>query len=324
MKALYDSSSFTIIVLFLLAMAGYSQAPATGARIHNGKDGSGQSQDIPAGAYTVNGRQLGGTPDKPPELSVSVAKGFAAKFCEEQGNGDGGGKCEEFTEGVHNLQSANFNFIKVWEPAKEKPQTAPAAAPAPAQAGPPPLIAYEQKNWGGRSQPFYAGMYRSIRGEFGRINDNMLQSAVIAKGFRVRFCSYEGDNGRGSGDCEVHEEGRHNLRFANSISFVEVEDLSDTSPDDEKMPVVLFEDVLQGGKMQGFDVGEYSASGNGFKKLGNDTASSISVKAGYRATVCSDEGVNGSAPAKCEEFGPGKQNLKNKDSASYIKVAKIG
>lgn len=319
-----SSRSTVLIILFTFTVAAFAQAPATGARIFNGKDGSGLSQDIPIGNYAVSGRQLGGSPDKPPELSVAVAKGFSAKFCEETGTGDGGGKCEEFGEGLHNLQSANFNFIKVWVPVQQpSTPTASTSTSSTTRSGPPPLIAYEQNNWGGRSQIFYPGMYRSIRGEFGKINDNMIQSAVIAKGFSVRFCSYEGDNGRGSGDCEIHEEGRHNLRFANSISFVEVKDLSDKSPADEKMPVILYEDSSQGGKMQGYDVGEFAAGSYGFKKVSNDTASSITVKSGYRATVCSDEGVGGAAPQKCEEFGPGKFNLKNKDSASYIKVWKV-
>ena len=302
--------SLSITLLFLLIGTSNAQAQAgNGVRLFIKRDAYGPSQEIPAGTYQVNGKDLGDPEAKDAGLSVQVPKNFRVRFCTEQGSGDGGGKCEEFGEGVHNLQSQAFTFIKVW----------PQAAPPPRTQA--PLVAFEQLHWGGRSQAFSTGMYRSIRGEFGKINDNMVMSVMIAKGFEVRFCTYEGDDSRGGGDCEVHQEGRHNLRFSNGISFIEVKDLSDTSPDDGKMPVILYEDGAQGGKMQGFDVGLFTASQGQFKKIGNDVASSITVKPGYRATVCADEGTAGT-PDKCEEFGPGKFNLKNKDSASYIKISK--
>ena len=301
--------SLSILLSCLFIGALDAQAPTgNGVRLFIKRDAYGQSQEIPPGTYQVNGKDLGDPEAKDAGLSVRVPKNFRVRFCEEKGAGDGASKCEEFGEGVHNLQSQAFTFIKVWAQ-PEAPKVQPA------------LIVFEQQHWGGRSQGYMPGMYRSIRGEFGKINDNMVQSVIIAKGFEVRFCTYEGDSSRGAGDCEVHGEGRHNLRFANDISFFEIKDLSDTSPDDGRMPVILYEDGAQGGKMQGFDVGVFVASQGQFKKLGNDVASSIAVKAGFRATVCADEGTGG-LPNKCEEFGPGKNNLKNKDSASYIKVSK--
>ena len=162
-------------------------------------------------------------------------------------------------------------------------------------------------------------MYRADRNEFGKINDNLAKSAVIAKGFRVRFCVEEGQlNARGAGECEEHEEGKYNLRFADSISFIEVIDLNDKSPAHDKMPVTLYEDNAQGGKMQGFDVGTFLASLGQFGKVANDTASSVVVKNGYRVQICPDEEPGD----KCEEFGTGKYNLKLKDTASFIKVWK--
>jgi hypothetical protein len=128
---------------------------------------------------------------------------------------------------------------------------------------------------------------------------------------------------RGAGDCEVYdEEGKYNLRFANSISFVEVTVLGDPG-DDEKKPVVLYEDASQAGKMQGFDVGTFNAAKGEFGKLPNDEAASITVRDGYRASVCADEPTNGGGEgSNCEEFGPGKKNLKNRDVASYLRVWK--
>src|SRR5215204_5752621 len=302
---------FSLTTLFLCLLVGTLDTWAqvgNGVRLFIKRNAYGPSQEIPPGTYQVPGKDLGDPEAKDAGLSVLVPKNIRVKFCEEKGSGDGAGKCEEFGEGTQNLQSQAFTFIKVWAQA-ETPKA------------PPALIVFEQQHWGGRSQGYLPGMYRSIRGEFGKINDNMVQSVIIAKGFEVRFCTYEGDSSRGAGDCEVHGEGRHNLRFANDISFFEIKDLSDTSPDDSKMPVILYEDGAQGGKMQGFDVGVFVASQGQFKKLGNDVASSIAVKAGFRATVCADEGTGG-VPDKCEEFGPGKFNLKNKDSASYLKVSK--
>ena len=314
---------FVIAALVLVfAVPAFSQG-SEGVQIINGRDGVGPAQEIPTGNFQVDGKQLGQS------VSVKVSKGYFVQFCSQK---DGTGTCEAFGEGTHNLKSTDFAFIKVGKgdpPGTPIPTTASASAPvatgATAPVGNrtlPALTVYEQKNWLGRSQMLGPGMYRSFRGEFGKINDNQARSVVVTKGFQARFCSEEGLNFRGSGDCEIHEEGRHNLRFANSISFIEVIDLSDTAPPDDKMPVILYEDALQSGKMQGFDEGTFLASQGQFKKMGNDQALSIRVKDGYKASVCSDEPASGGSPGGCEEFGPGRKDLKNKKSASYIKVWK--
>jgi hypothetical protein len=74
--------------------------------------------------------------------------------------------------------------------------------------------------------------------------------------------------------------------------------------------------------MQGFDVGAFLASQGHFRKLQNDQALSIAVRAGYRALVCADEPGSGGEPGNCEEVTAGRRNLKNKRSASYLKVWK--
>lgn len=299
-----------ISVLLVSALSIAAQAdPATVVVIFNGPNGTGASQPIPVGVWEVSGKQLGST-----QASVTVAKDFFVRFCVEK---DGAGKCEEFGAGTHNLTSIDFNFIKVG-----KATPAPAAAAAPVAAGPPPVIVYELEHWTGRAQGFAPGMYRSIKGEFGNIQDNHAMSVVIAKGYKAKFCSEEGTMLRGTGNCEVHEAGRHDLRFADSISFIQVIDLADTSPEDDKMPVILFEDPTEVGKMQGFDVGTFFASRGEFKKLHDDQASSINVKDGYHATVCQNAPAEGAEPTDCEEFGPGKKNLKSRRTASYLKVTK--
>ena len=299
------SNAVTICLfsLILLALSGAIHGQTIGpVTLFQGPNGSGAGQDIPPGTYRVNGKELGSA-TKDPVFSVKVAKGFSVRFCDEPGTSGEAPKCEEFTAGTNNLKSIDFKLIKVWKEA----------------ATIPPVMVFEAENWGGRSQVYLPGMYRADRNEFGKINDNLAKSAVIAKGFRVRFCVEEGQlNARGAGECEEHEEGKYNLRFADSISFIEVIDLNDKSPAHDKMPVTLYEDNAQGGKMQGFDVGTFLASLGQFGKVANDTASSVVVKNGYRVQICPDE-----APGdKCEELGPGKYNLKLKDTASYIKVWK--
>ena len=299
---------FFVCVLLIVTSAAAQGNQAEGVQLFNARDGAGAGQQIPIGSFQVSGKQLSPGDPSRPNISVRVSKGYVVRFCSEA---NGGGKCDDYGEGTHNLLSADFNFIRVWKaPAVSEPIAVK------------PLIVFEDFHWRGRSQVFRPGMYRHIRNEFGNIANDLARSVVIAKGFRARFCSEEGPNYRGEGDCEVHEEGRINLRFANSISFIEVIDLSDTSPEDDKMPVVLYEDPSYNGKMQGFDVGVFLASKGQFKKLPNDQASSIAVKSGYRASVCADEPAAGGEPANCEEFGPGRKNLKNRRTASYLKVWK--
>lgn len=290
-----------IIAVSAISIAAQADA-ASAVLLFNGRNGTGSNQPIPVGVYEVSGKNLGSG-----EASVKVSKGYVVRFCAAK---DGTGKCEEFGEGTHNLSSVDFNFIKV------------AKTAATAAATPPPLIVYEMRHWSGRVQAFTPGMYRAIKGEFGNILNDHAMSAVVATGYRAKFCSEEGHLLRGAGDCEVHEAGRHELRFANSISFIQVFDLSNTSPDDDKMPVTLYEDPTQVGKMQGFDVGTFFASRGEFKKLRDDQASSITVKEGYRATVCKDEPSASGETVDCEEFGPGKKNLKARRAASYLKVSK--
>lgn len=295
----YIFSQFALLTIVVAAQP----RSAGSVTLFQGPNATGGGQDIPPGAYRVSGKQLAAAL-KDPVFSVRVPVGIRIRFCEESAAGVPD-KCEEFSEGTHNLRSVNFTFINVWT-----------ALAVPAV---PPVVVFEGANWSGRTQNFGPGMYRADRNEFGKINNDMAMSAIVAKGYKVRFCIEEGKWGRGAGDCEVHEEGRHNLRFADSISFIEVLDLNDMSPADESMPVILYEDTGLAGKMQGFDVGTFTAAGRQFGKIADDTASSVRVKIGYRVMICPDQ----SPGDLCEEFGEGKHDMKQKDSASYLKVWKI-
>jgi len=290
------------IALTVSPAAGQSTGVVT---LFDRANATGAGQEIPVGTFRVDGAQLAAAA-KQSTFSVRVGKGFQVRFCRDVSTSSA---CESHGEGTHNLRSLNFSVITVSR-----------------EARPAPVIVFEAPYWTGRSQVYMPGLYRSDRNEFGNIGDNLARSAVVGKGFRVRFCVDEGISARGAGDCEEHDEGRHNLRFANSISFIEVIDLSDKSPADEKQPVLLYEDRGQVGKRQGFDVGQFFASRGQLGKIANNAASSIQVKDGYRAVVCPDEfqgDVTGDArPAKCEEFRAGKHNLRENDAASYLRVWK--
>ncbi len=285
------------IFAFAVGVLGQGDAPV---QLYQGPNATGAVQDVPVGTYRVDGKQLG-SDIKDPVFSVRAAKGFRVRFCSANIE-----QCEEYGEGTNNLKSINFALIRVWKEG--------------AAGGPPPVIVYEARNWAGRSQSYLPGMYRSDRNEFGKIGDNLAMSVIIGKGFRGRFCVDEGISARGAGDCEEHDEGRHNLRFADSISFIEVINLNDKGPADDSMPVVLYEDTSQGGRRQGFDVGTFVASLNQLNKVGNDRASSITIKSGYRVLICSDEFAGDVPKEKCEELSAGKHHLRQKDSASYLKV----
>jgi len=297
-------SLFIAVSIFIAGQTISAQAVNPTITLFQLPNGGGAGQDIPAGTYRVSGKQLA-TGVKDAVFSVRVGNGVRVRFCDDDGQATKpNGVCEEFGAGTHDLKSVNFTFIKVWV------ETTVAAAP--------PVLVFEGANWSGRTQAFTTGMYRADRNEFGKVSNDHAMSAIVSKGYRIRFCVDEGKWGRGAGDCEEYEDGRYNLRFADSISFIQVIDLSDKSPADDTLPVILFEDSGQAGKMQGFDTGTYLASQKQFGKIPNDTASSISVKKGFRAMVCSDE----SPEQKCEEFGEGKHDLKLKKAASYLKVWK--
>jgi len=283
-------------LFFFAATAVVAQKAADAVILFQGPKATGAGQSIPVGTYRVDGKQMAAAIGKDAVISVRVPTGLIVRFCNEAG------KCETFASGTHDLGSTAFVLIKVW-------RDIPAVMP---------VVVFESENWMGRAQAYPVGMYRSIRNEFGNIADDKAVSIIVAKGFRARLCVEEGVFARGAGDCEEHNEGKHNLRFSDSISFIEVIDLNDRSPADESMPVVLYVDEIQGGKMQGFDVGEFAAGKGHFRKLPDNTASSLRVKKGYRAMICPDEAPGGN----CDEYGEGNSNLKQKDSASYLKVWK--
>ena len=117
----FRAISIAILVGVCAASAFAQATTAEGVQFFNAHDGKGMVQEIPVGVFNVNGKQLGA------DASVKVSKEYFVRFCSEK---DGGGKCEEFGEGTHNLSSTDFASIKVWKGAATPQSSSTAQVPA--------------------------------------------------------------------------------------------------------------------------------------------------------------------------------------------------
>ncbi len=88
----------------------------------------------------------------------------------------------------------------------------------------------------------------------------------------------------------------------------------------EKRGVKIFEGRDYQGKSANFGVGTYNANNGPLNGIGNDTASSIQVPAGYKVKLCSTEGTKREGAGDCEEYGEGNFNLRYARQASWVKV----
>ena len=89
---------------------------------------------------------------------------------------------------------------------------------------------------------------------------------------------------------------------------------------DDRQGVTVYADKNFRGTSQSFGVGRFLYAGNQLGALRNDDASSVVVDRGFRVRLCEDEGSSGAGEGKCEEYGPGRYNLRYNDKASYIEV----
>lgn len=85
-------------------------------------------------------------------------------------------------------------------------------------------------------------------------------------------------------------------------------------------PVVVFDERDGRGSVSSFNVGVYRNNRGEFGSLRNDSASSVSVPAGYRVRFCENEGGNGLGDGRCEDLAEGNHNLRYSNSASYLRV----
>lgn len=84
------------------------------------------------------------------------------------------------------------------------------------------VVVYEDRNFGGRSQSYGTGRYLNSGGQMGNIRNDKASSVVVSRGYHVRICDSEGDDGLGGGRCEDYNEGSYNLQNNDQASYIEV------------------------------------------------------------------------------------------------------
>jgi hypothetical protein len=99
-------------------------------------------------------------------------------------------------------------------------------------APPPVVTAYEEADFGGRSQDFGPGKYRWDKGQFGSLSNDAAASVRVLKGYKVRLC----DNVDGTGGCEEVGEGPHRLEtLARRVSYIYVYKAGPRAPAKRRM-----------------------------------------------------------------------------------------
>lgn len=338
MKSKLNIILFLISFIFCLTaspLAVHAQRWGSGPVIvYEDRDGGGNEASFNVGVYRSNRNEFGSLRNDSAS-SVTVAPGYRVRFCENEGrNGLGDGRCEEFGPGNHNLQYADrASFIRVSGPSGGNWGGGWGIGQGTGQYG---VTVYDDRDFRGRSQGFGVGRYMAAAGRLGVLNNDSASSVVVNRGYRVRLCEHEG-SGFGDGRCEEYTEGRYNLRYNDEASYIEVQRVggwggsgggggigSGNPPWGGNIggggaPVIVFSDKNQNGDQQAFDVGIYRNDLGQLGQLKNDDASSILVAPGYRVRICEGEG-RGSGTGRCEEYGPGRYNLRYNDEASWIRV----
>ena len=187
---------------------------------------------------------------------------------------------------------------------------------------------YEGRNSSGNSESFGVGTYRSNQNEFGSLRNDQASSVNVSRGFSVRLCENEGNNGDGEGKCEEYGEGSHNLRYEKSVSYIRVWRSSGNGNGNGggfgggnlRSALTVFEDRDFRGRSQTFGPGVYLNAAGQLGNLRNDKASSIIVGRGYRVRLCEDEGTDGRGSGRCEEYREGSVNLRYDNTASFVQV----
>lgn len=317
-------ASLTIFgCIVVMAVAGQAQTWGGGpVVVYDQRDGQGRSQAFDIGVYRNDRRQLG-TIGNDRATSVEVPTGYRVRFCDNEGRGNGAGRCEEFGAGYHNLRYSNTaSFIRVtgplggggggWNPGGARGVTV-----------------FDDRDFNGRSQTFGVGRYLNVRGQLGAIRNDEASSVIVERGYRVRFCESEG-TGYGSGRCDEYGEGRFNLRLNDEASYIEVQRTgggwnpggggwNPGGGGNVGNAVIVYSERNQGGDQQAFGVGTFR---NDLRQLGNiknDDATSVFVPQNFRVRICASEG-GGRGSGRCEEYGPGSRNLRYNDEMSYIRV----
>lgn len=195
------------------------------------------------------------------------------------------------------------------------------------------VTVYEDYDMRGRSQTFHDGRYLNNRGQLGNLRNDRASSVDVPVGYSVRLCDAEGA-GYGALACEVFGPGKHNLPYNldNRVSYVEVSQVlwgggTGVETGQPGAPsglgqkgVTVYTERNFRGLSQSFGIGKYLHRSGQFGQMLNDEASSVEVLSGYKVRLCENEGSAGFGGGRCEEYGPGRFNLRYNDEASFIEV----
>jgi hypothetical protein len=325
---------------------GWNGGGQRGVTVYEDRDYTGRSQQFGIGRY-LNGYGQFGELRNDKASSVVVDRGFRVRLCENEGDGRGSGRCEEYTEGRYNLRyNDSASYIEVqrsggwgnggWGNGGWNNGGWDNGGWGNNDRNPTRVTLYVDANQRGGSRAFDDGIYRWSQGEFGNFPNDAASSVFVPNGYRIRICENEG---RGSGErCEDFGPGRFNLRYNDVASTIEVRrgnsgrfeignggGWGDNNGGwngggwNSGNAVIVYEDANQRGNQQSFGIGQYRWIEGQFGALQNDAASSVFVPQGLRVRLCENEG-RGIRAERCEEYGPGRYNLRYNDSASYVEV----
>jgi len=210
MKNLCKIAGLSSLMLVALALSSFAQWGYGPVVVFDGKNGGGTASSFGVGEFR-NGSGEFGTLRNDSARSVTVPTGYRVRFCENEGSrGEGSGRCEEVTEGNHNLQyGGTASYIRVFGP--RSGGNWGSGWNGGGQRG---VVLYEDANSTGRSQEFGVGRYLNMTGALGNVRNDKASSVVVQRGFRVRLCEDEGNMGIGAGRCEEYGEGRRAYQTA--------------------------------------------------------------------------------------------------------------
>ena len=322
MKHLGKLLGISSILLIALAATSFGQR---GVTVYEDRDSRGRSQEFGVGRYLNANGGLGNLRNDKAS-SVRVDRGFRVRLCEDEGDrGVGAGRCEEYGEGNFNLRyNDSASFIEV---TRSGGFGGPVIDPDRLNDR---VTVYSELNQRGIRQAFGEGVFRFIDGNFGRLANDSASSIYVPSGYRVKLCENEGRGPYGE-RCEEYSAGDHNLRFQNSASSIEVRrggggwqigSYNNGGGVGNDRGVIVYVDSDERGASQLFEVGTFRADQGQLGSVGNDRASSVWVANGYRVQLCENEprGFGNVGTGRCEEYGPGRWNLRYADTASYVRV----
>src|SRR4051794_9000283 len=114
MKNIFRFFGLTSLMLTALAVSSFSQWGYGPVVVFDAKNGGGNASSFGVGEFRSGNGEFG-TLRNDSARSVTIPGGYRVRFCENEGSrGEGGGRCEEVSEGNHNLQyGGTASYIRV-------------------------------------------------------------------------------------------------------------------------------------------------------------------------------------------------------------------